>query len=603
MPLTVKALLLLQDNDRDSTELKRFIEQIAVLWKFRFKVCNFSEGNSACDTRECSNVFISYSSPDPSYEDWCTRIITSLDGRPCLLLDSEPKAYTPHFIQLFGVRGIEGIGKANATKLIRKKEDLIVIHLPIEMRLSQDHALTRAAIERSECIALLENRKGKCFLSKQNFNYCLTIPVWQFGTTAFPFIFYIVKDFLFSLTGVGHFSPYPFVSLRIDDYPVTSEQYLRTSGVSDHKRTEEIGTLVRWAKDSGAKLEFMVNSKILGETGDLLPMDQVVPNSCRLLKEYYDAGVININAHGRSHIDEERYIQTKEISPFEFSHLSPEETEQHILDCTEFIERFFCRRSLGFVPPCWSYREGVTKKICRSFFSFVVDSSTNFQYGHDCPASGFIDDAGMVHIAETWHLGAKDFDHRDPALWRAFLHCGIPIHMMCHGPYIYDPLPKKLIPRLLLCTLLLLIFPLYCLIHPKEAFQRIQSIASRVKWGRLDVLRQILSKAPFFKNASLRTLMMAGKRLGVKWAFTEELANHLREFAGLEVTNYQKNGDLHLIRFNLNDDCKGPFLFHLPQRAVSGTLDGFALPEVAHRNVLKFTGLARGHHALEVEVQ
>lgn len=373
-------------------------------------------------------------------------------------------------------------------------------------------------------------------------------------------------------------------------------------GVSDGHRERQIDDLCKWSKDLNAPLDFMINSHVFDSNKILVAVDEVVPKSCSRLKDYYKRNIIDVQAHGRSHIDELKYILTEEVSPLEFTNLSEEDTEKHLNDNVAFLQQYFDKASTGFVAPSWGYKTYTTKKACAKYLSFVVDSAKNFKSSVDCFGSGHIDKNGLLHILETWHLGHQRADYSDKNIWQAFLDNGIPIHMMVHEPYIYEPLPTSQVNRFLVIILCLAIIPFFALVWPSDIFRTFTDTSFKLRWGRLDLFRRILVKLPYFRNASVRHLLQTGKNLNGKWVSLEQLSEHLREYHALEMRDYRKLGKEHLLSFVTDCQMKKPVNVHFPSVVNFAELDGTQLPYAKGKRRVSLSSLPKGHHTLRVGV-
>lgn len=597
----VNVLILGQAGRHIFKERTRFLKMIAGLWKFRITIIEYDKLSSFRDLNQYTHLIICYEDSDPSFEEWCANQFEDAPAVETLLLDTTPKEYGPLMQAAFGVNGIKSYEATKKIPFVCNGDDPLLYGLERITMFRGYAGQSCGALVLNEAYSLLSDSKGTCFLSRLGSKVCFGINIWQVGVPTFPAVFAILQNYFFFAGGIGHFSPMPFVSLRIDDFPLTSEQYLNAGGVSDDDRFSEIDDLCTWSNQFNARLEFMITSKVMNAEGSKLrAIDEVVPKSAALLREYYEKGIININAHGRSHIDENLFEQTREISPLEFARLSERDTRDHLHDCIEFSKRFFAKIPNVFVPPCWGYNKGVTKKVCADFFTCVIDSAKNFRICTDCQGTGYVDDMGLLHLVETWHLGSQDFNHADPYLWKSFISCGIPIHMMSHGLYIYDPLPEGRIPRLLSLIFVILAMPLITLIHPNEVFSSIKSFNPFIRWNRLGILKKIITKLPYFKNASVYNLLMTGKKYGARWCFTEKLANHLREYNCLQIQSYLKKNGIHDLSFTLSSNIHGPFLFHLPGKIESATLDGASVSVLNAPSVLEIANLVKGTHSLIV---
>jgi hypothetical protein len=589
-------------GEKGFDESRRFLEMLAGLWKFHLSVLAITEDLHPSIVAPVDVRIISYHSEDLKFEQKCARLLTANSTCRTLLFDSVPKKYGPEFRSLFGISGIQNFSSTGPCNVTTVGEDCLTTGLDgdLSLRLTVNEA---CGVIVTDCnSSLLVGPDSSCFLTKLDSYYCCSLPIWQIGVPSFPYLYNILRNFIFFASGVGHFSPYPYVTLRIDDYPLTSEQFLKSGGVSDEERSKEVKALCEWAKEFNAKLEFMVNSKVMEHGGTLTEIDHLVPKSVSTLRSYFEQGVVNINAHGRSHVDEECFRATGKVTPFEFSSLSPTETKEHLADCIDFIERQFGKKATGFVPPCWGYHEHCTKEQCGKLFCFVVDSAANYRTGNDWPEKGFFDNNGMLHLLENWHLGSRDFDHTNITTWKSYIDCGIPIQMMAHGLYLSDPVPSERWARLLVLGLYAALLPIITLLRPVELLRIARAVTTKRSWGRLGLLRKLLVSLPGFKNKSVRDLLQTGTELGAHWGFTEELAGHLQGYAGLTVNCYSLDGAFHRIEFTMKKDVVGPFLFHLSKTPVVAELDGKSITVATGSTAIELAGLKRGNHTLTVRM-
>ncbi len=601
-PISPRLLLLVQTGGDLSAS--RMVNALATYWKFDYSVYKHGDNEHFTDHRGCTHLLIHYNEKDTDFEEWCANIASQLFDSGVLLIDNRTKEYGDRLQSIFGVKGINaanGNGKC-LLKVVSDNEPILSdVEEPISLQFIGKDAPN--SVEPIHSRKLLIDRFGSCYLSGMHKNYCLSVPVWQFGTPGFSHLFRILRNFLYFADGRGHFSPYPYVSLRIDDFPLTSEQFLKSGGVSDEERNREVQTLCEWSEEFHARLEFMVNSKVMGRDGTLTAIDKLVPKSISTLRSYFDRKVVNVNAHGRSHVDEECFRATRKVSPFEFQSLVANETEEHLKDCIDFIWRQFGKMATGFVPPCWGYREHLTKVQCRELFSFVIDSAANYQKGSDWPSKGFIDNSGMLHLLESWHLGSSNFDHTDQSIWNSYIGCGIPIQMMAHGLYLSEPIPSERLARWLVLGLYVALLPFIALLRPGELLRIFSAVISKRSWDRLGLLRKILVKFPGFKKSSVRNLLQTGTALGARWSFTEDLARYLSAYAGLTLNKYFMDDALHCIEFSLEKDVEGSFLFHLSNPSDAVELDGSPLALDAASTVLELVGLKCGRHTLTVRMK
>lgn len=599
-----RTLLLGQEGEKGFFEARRFISQLSILWKFEYTIRFFPEHDIPVKCNSFSNAIIIYTSKDESYENWLLEILNSENIVEVLLIDAAPKLYSKRMMSRFGVQGIEHFVSNRRIKLERLESDPILRSLEGILYFQRNGLESSGRVKVDKADPLIGQSANICFLSRstnvEGTYYCTSLPIWQIGVPAFPAFFYVIRNFLFFNRAMGFFSPKPVASLRVDDYPITSQQYLRAKDSSDAYFCLEIDTLCNWSAKYDAHLEFMVSSHVPDENLNLKVVTSAVPKSCERLRDYYRKGFINVNAHGRSHIDEEKYRKTREISPMEFKYLNIEQTEKHLGDNIKFMKQYFEKLPVGFVAPSWGYHENITKAVCAKLFSFVIDSSRNFRTVDDCMGTGDIDEQGLLHLIETWHLGANGIDYYDRLVWRAYLDNGIPIHMMVHGPYIYDPIPKSKSAMFIVLFVSILISPLLVVIAPREVIRIIKSLFSPIKWNRLGFLRRIMVGLPFFKRASVENLLRVGNKYNVKWMFTEKLADLLRDYAHLQIIKYEKSELGHSIQFYLKKNDMSPFYFHSPFVIVAALIDNMPIDVSDNRQVLEISNLLMGNHELVV---
>jgi len=596
-----RVCLVGSEADQNFSDCFKLLNSLSLLWKFQ--VCVLDSVDELFFEDTCRLYIVTYSNKSFEFEHNFVCKIAENKNIRVLLCDTTPKVYDSEFSSFFGLTGIERCAHTVIEKIIFSDSDVMTSGLLSDHAVRFESIQDYGVIKFSESVPLITDIEGKCYFSNYNATFCYSLPIWQFGAPTFPQFFVLLRNLIFFADSIGHFSPFPYYSLRIDDYPLTSEQYILSNGVSDTLRADEIKELCVLTQEFDAYFEFMVNSHILCTNNELLSIQDVVPQSCEILKKYHRGRVININAHGRSHVDEHKFMSSRSISPLEFSNLSVAETKFHIYDCINFISSFFEKKVSGFVPPCWSYQEGVTKNICTQFFSYIVDSGNNYRFGKDCEPMGFVDNTGMLHLFETWHLGSKFFFYSDQSLWKSFMSCGIPVHMMAHGPYLSDPLPSAKSVKYLLLLALTPFLPLLILINLRAFYLNVKALGSSVKWDRLGFFRKVFCSLPFFRRHSLRHLLKVGARHGASWIFTEDLASHLREFAVLKVLRcYWKESRIHVI-FSVDMNCAGPFLYHVPSRVVDAQIDSGVISIGESGRSLQISNISAGEHHLIVGME
>lgn len=554
------------------------LDMLRLLWKFKLDAIIAGAVNHIEKAPSFTHIIITYSKTSPEFEHWCIQVKNIYQVQKVLLFDIAPKEFACEFKEVFGAYGVRSLDSRSSIDVTPVDGDPIILFIEKGSRFNQAPGEQAGSFLPAGAKTILCDESGNPLLIRYGSYYSCGIPIWQLGVPSFPPMLTVLRNFLFFMDGKGHFSPFPYASLRIDDLPLSSEQYLRAGGVSDYDRREDIALLCAWSKEHNGSLEFMVNSHVMDRNGELCPLGRVVPKSAKELLSHYRDGTININAHGRSHIDEQAFVSHGNVSPMEFADLDEDETVQHLSDCRQFIKRFFGKTAAGFVPPCWGYRAHLTKEICSRYFSFVIDSAQNYRSGEDVRGLGYVDNDNLLHITETWHLGSAAFDFEDAVLWRTFLDGGIPVHMMAHSPFLAEPLPGGLFAKLLTAISLLLLLPVGVFIAPVSTIRQIGCLFSPVKWNRLGFLRRLLTRFPVARGTCVRHLLAMGNSMGATWVFTERLAGCLREYNGLEVVDYERTPDgRHEIVFRMQADSSEPVLFHLPGEVAKARIDGMPL--------------------------
>ena len=217
---------------------------------------------------------------------------------------------------------------------------------------------------------------------------------------------------------------------------------------------------------------------------------------------------------------------------------------------------------------------------------------------------GWVDDNNVVHLIETWHLGRKGINYADEDIWKTFIDNGIPIHMMNHGLYIYDPLPINRIGKSVFLFFTVLALPFLLLFNPRSVLQSLKNFNPFIRWNRLGGLRKIAILLPHFKNASVGNFLLAGKKYGVRWCFVEELADYFVKYDGFKLLDYKITENyIHHINFHLNDSVDIPIVFHSPKEIVSVYLDGVIVSADKEKIILETSNLNKGNHNLSIFTQ
>ncbi len=596
---STKIILLCQDKNPSSIELIQLIRQLSLLWKFEFEYIEFNEQRD--NYHDITHLLISYLDFNEDYEEWCCDIVQKQPLKQILLFDNYPKIFGQKFKNLFGVDGIDKYRKKGRVKCTRCRNDDLMFNCPEKIWLNNIVSNRTCSIKTSSSLPLIiDNKTGACFLSNKNNKYCISIDIWQLGVPTFPVFFKILRNFIFFSRKIVHLSPFPYVSIRIDDYPITSQQYIQ-SGVDDDKRLEEIKNMISCSTISGAKMDFMVSSKIFDSNGFLKDIADVVPKSLEYMKILSNKMKININAHGKTHLNEGSYLKDRTITPYEFNSLDRNETEQHLLDNIRFIELQFSKHPKGFVPPSWGYNNGITKHICSKYFDYIIDSSQNYRKSLEVHPLGYIDDNNLLHLIETWHLGNDRINYSDASIWNSFLDNGIPIHMMVHGPYVYGVLPKNNKYKYLFLFLFMCALPVLFPLHFKEIIKEIKKTKITMKWGRFEFVNKVLIRYPNFRNATLQNILMAGKNIGVDWCFTDDLAIYLRAYHKIKLLDYFITNQNHIIKIYVPNSIRGSILLNIPFLIKRITIDKQGIVEIYRKYSVKISNLQQGVYSLTIE--
>jgi len=445
----------------------------------------------------------------------------------------------------------------------------------------------------------IENNSSNAFM--------LPEPVWQLGTVDRPELLVIIENEIFFKRGMGHFGFNALTALRIDDYPLTSEKYLK-SGCRAHDRRimQEIKNIMK-ACSGKALPEFMIASHILLPSGTLTSVAEIVPGSVHLLRELYSRKFININAHGRSHVDEAAFLQNGSIIPGEFSRLTDDETRTHIEDSISFIKEAFSKTAVGFVPACWSYNNSNTKKLAARYFSYLADSNQRLERGEAEPF-GAIMDTGTVHIPETIRATSPSLDLASPELWDTYFKTGIPAHFMAHGPYFMDPifwLIKLLRKQAPAASCLLIMAGAICFyvlnLSSFLVLLAALSLAGLTGWFNRHavaaIMRRFLELLPVVKRKTLGEVVKVASGCSARWVYLEQLADIAKAYGQLEPVYSGINDTGHWVKFIAHTPIPEGIAYFAPSRVLSASLDGHPLTGLK-ANRIDFGRIPEGEHIL-----
>src|SRR4030067_3837082 len=259
----LKIKILFQNHTKECIQIFRMLRNILNIWKSNFDIDVYNEANIANIADNFNNSMIIFLIIDDKFD---SRILDEIGDniyRRIILFGIPTKTYDSRIVKEFGVAGIKTYHSKNPITEITVCDDPSTKGLPGRIHLRNIGGNKTGVLIPAGAFSILTDQQGNPFLTRFNNRYVISIPVWQTGVPSFPAIFTILRNLLILSNGIGHFSPTPYVALRIDDLPLSSEQYLRSGGVSDESRCSEIKTLCDWSSKYDAKLEFMVSSHLL----------------------------------------------------------------------------------------------------------------------------------------------------------------------------------------------------------------------------------------------------------------------------------------------------------------------------------------------------
>ncbi len=195
----VKLLVLGENGEQPFMDALQFFRQLSILWKFPVGELGYPPTSTLPISSSFTHVFVSYSSPCDAFEKWCCTIFDDQKIDKALLADGNAKVFGSLFAARFGVSEQSTVTQSSKQKLFHTGADPILMAMPAELsfRKIPTEPCTRLHLLDSSC--LLHNTLGDCFMCKKGANYCLGIPIWQFGVPSFPAFFrtYAGEYFIF----------------------------------------------------------------------------------------------------------------------------------------------------------------------------------------------------------------------------------------------------------------------------------------------------------------------------------------------------------------------------------------------------------------------
>lgn len=163
-------------------------------------------------------------------------------------------------------------------------------------------------------------------------------------------------------------------SIRIDDWPYTSEGYLKGKKINDEKREKELIELKKFCRLTKSKFDTMVNSHLINQKKNIITIEGKYPKTVSILKELSALAKVKIGSHGAYHINYSKYLNEDIIDPCEFLNVSSKEASADLEKNINWIKKTFKQNPDVFVPPCWEYGEGLNA-VVNKYFKIICFSN------------------------------------------------------------------------------------------------------------------------------------------------------------------------------------------------------------------------------------
>ncbi|GAG10054.1 unnamed protein product, partial [marine sediment metagenome] len=223
------------------------------------------------------------------------------------------------------------------------------------------------------CDYIYKTFLGKNIVTKKENIFCFSFSGWQLGVKNFkPFFSLLLYIFLNFVDFI--FLPKPMTSIRIDDWPYTSEGYLIGKKINDEKREKELIELKRFCRLTKSKFDIMVNSHLINQKKNIIPIECKYPKTVSILKELSVLAKVKIGSHGAYHINYSKYLNEDIVDPSEFLNVSSKEASADLEKNINWIKKMFKQNPDVFVPPCWKYDEGLNS-IVHKYFKIICFNS------------------------------------------------------------------------------------------------------------------------------------------------------------------------------------------------------------------------------------
>jgi len=221
--------------------------------------------------------------------------------------------------------------------------------------------------------------------------------------------------------------------LRIDDFPYSGEMYAKYGEFRDSWMLRRLKKVLSACKTNGVVPEVMVSSHAVERNETYIRFDKVMPRTVKELKECFEKKLININAHGMTHLVVQKYLGSGVVDPQEFVGLSERDTRSHLEENIKFIKEVFGKMPRGFVAPAWGYEHGVTKKIASEYFDYIADSYDHWKEKKCLDFGARDSEYGFIHFPETWRYGKYSFQRSEKKTWETAWSENQMIHFIQHG--------------------------------------------------------------------------------------------------------------------------------------------------------------------------
>jgi len=415
------SLLIVESNNFSKT-LNTTFNNIGFLWKIKVERKNI-DALSGINFKEYNFIiFNGYEKRLDGYLNYFQQI-----QKPLLIFFNKPIKLNTKAVKILGIKKVEKFNfiatncKLNpqySNKLLPKT--FIYENTPINFSgyLVTDHT----------CDYIYKTFLGKNIVTKKENIFCFSFSGWQLGVKNFkPFFSLLLYIFLNYVDFI--FLPKPMTSIRIDDWPYTSEGYLKGKKINDEKREKELIELKRFCRLTKSKFDIMVNSHLINQKKNIIPIECKYPKTVSILKELSVLAKVKIGSHGAYHINYLKYLNEGIMDPREFLNVSSKEASADLEKNINWIKKMFKQNPDVFVPPCWEYGGGLNT-VVNKYFKIICFS--NYQL-KDINNEIFINfNKNITKVYETIKYNPS-INIYDKTIWEDYFLCGIPCIYLFHN--------------------------------------------------------------------------------------------------------------------------------------------------------------------------